>query len=119
MPIISKASELNPAGLKVMEQTKATSLREMMVSLVHHLHSFVEDVQLTEEEFQNATNLLNKMGQQSNDKHNEFVLMAGSLGISSLVCLLNNGNNGTTETTQSVLEQSGDLISQPPRKAAH
>lgn len=43
------------------------------------------------------------MGQQSNAKHNEFVLMAGSLGISSLVCLLNNGNNGTTETTQSVL----------------
>ena len=61
----------------------------------------MEDVQLTEEEFQNATKLLNKMGQQSNDKHNEFVLIAGSLGISSLVCLLNNGNNGTTEATQS------------------
>ena len=103
MPIISKESELTLAVLKVMEQTKEPRLREIMVSLVHHLHSFVRDVQLTEEEFQNATKLLNKMGQQSNDKHNEFVLMAGSLGISSLVCLLNNGNNGTTETTQSVL----------------
>jgi catechol 1,2-dioxygenase len=29
--------------------------------------------------------------------------MAGSLGVSSLVCLLNNGDKGTTETTQSLL----------------
>jgi catechol 1,2-dioxygenase len=31
------------------------------------------------------------------------VLMAGSLGVSSLVCLLNNGGNGNTETSQSLL----------------
>ena len=30
----------------------------------------------------------------TNDNHNEVVLMAGSLGFSALVCLLNNGNNG-------------------------
>src|SRR3712207_8220622 len=35
--------------------------------------------------------------------HNETVLMAGSLGVSSLVCLMNNGDNGTTETSQSLL----------------
>jgi catechol 1,2-dioxygenase len=29
--------------------------------------------------------------------------MAGSLGVSSLVCLLNNGDNGATETSQSLL----------------
>jgi catechol 1,2-dioxygenase len=29
--------------------------------------------------------------------------MAGSLGVSGLVCLLNNGDQGTTETTQSLL----------------
>ena len=29
--------------------------------------------------------------------------MAGSLGVSSLVCLLNNGDDGTTETSQSLL----------------
>ena len=56
MPIISKESELTPAVLKVMAQTKEPRLREIMVSLVHHLHSFLRDVQLTEEEFQNATN---------------------------------------------------------------
>src|SRR6202011_913884 len=33
----------------------------------------------------------------------EVVLMAGSLGVSALVCLLNNGNNGQTETQANML----------------
>ena len=37
------------------------------------------------------------------DTHNEVVLMSGSLGFSALVCLLNNGNNGQTETTANLL----------------
>ncbi len=44
------------------------------------------------------------MGKLATDSHNETILMAGSLGISSLVCLLNNGgDNGNTETSQSML----------------
>ena len=43
------------------------------------------------------------MGKLTSDTHNEPVLMAGSLGVSSLVCLLNNGDNGNTETSQSLL----------------
>ena len=39
----------------------------------------------------------------TSDTHNEMVLMAGSLGVSSLVCLLNNGDSGNTETSQSLL----------------
>ena len=35
--------------------------------------------------------------------HNEVVLMCGSLGFSTLICLLNNGNNGQTETTANML----------------
>jgi catechol 1,2-dioxygenase len=103
MTIIANQQEVTPAVLKVMEQTNDPRLREIMVSLIQHLHAFVRDVRLTETEFQQATRILNTMGQQSNEKHNEFVLMAGSLGVSSLVCLLNNGDNGTTETTQSLL----------------
>ncbi|HKX28154.1 MAG TPA: dioxygenase, partial [Blastocatellia bacterium] len=61
------------------------------------------EVRLTETEFRTATALLNEMGRLSNDTHNEMVLMAGSLGVSSLVCLLNNGEAGTTETSQSLL----------------
>ncbi|SMF12147.1 catechol 1,2-dioxygenase [Tistlia consotensis] len=101
--LIDSHEVVTPAVLKVMEQTKDPRLREIMGSLIRHLHGFVREVRLTELEFQQATRILNTMGQQSNDKHNEFVLMAGSLGVSSLVCLLNNGDNGATETSQSLL----------------
>ncbi|MEC9196656.1 MAG: dioxygenase [Pseudomonadota bacterium] len=103
MTIIASQSEVTPAVQQVMANTTDPRLREIMQSLITHLHGFIRDVKLTEAEFQMATKILNTMGQQSNDKHNEFVLMSGSLGVSSLVCLLNNGDNGTTETTQSLL----------------
>lgn len=103
MTIIANQQAVTPAVLKVMERTTDPRLREIMISLITHLHGFVRDVRLSEAEFQQATRLLNSMGQQSSDTHNEFVLMAGSLGVSSLVCLLNNGDDGATETTQSLL----------------
>ena len=95
--------DVTQSVLDVMAQTHDPRLREIMTSLAAHLHAFVRDVRLTEAEFQMATRILNTMGQQTNERHNEFVLMAGSLGVSALVCLLNNGDNGQTETTQSML----------------
>jgi catechol 1,2-dioxygenase len=89
--------------LSVMEQTHDARLREIMLSLVTHLHAFVVDVRLTEPEFRNATALINEIGKLTVDCHNEAVLMAGSLGVSSLVCLLNNGDGGQRETAQNLL----------------
>ncbi|HEV2675545.1 MAG TPA: dioxygenase [Aliidongia sp.] len=101
--IIQRQEEVTDAVLAVMERTGDSRLRQIMVSLIRHLHGFVRDVRLTEAEFREATAILNEMGKLTSDTHNEMVLMAGSLGISSLVCLLNNGDNGTTETSQSLL----------------
>ncbi|MDR3468746.1 MAG: dioxygenase [Xanthobacteraceae bacterium] len=100
---IKRQDDVTPAVLAVMERTTDPRLREIMVALVSHLHAFVRDVRLTEDEFREATAILNEMGRQSNNGHNETVLMAGSLGVSSLVCLLNNGDRGTTETSQNLL----------------
>jgi catechol 1,2-dioxygenase len=94
---------LTSTVLQVMERTPDARLREIMTSLVKHLHGFIRDVRLTEQEFQAATAILNEIGKLATDTHNEFVLMAGSLGVSSLVCLLNNGDGGNTETAQSLL----------------
>jgi len=74
-----------------------------MISLVKHLHGFVRDVRLTEKEFRDATAIIAELGKLTTDTHNEVVLMAGSLGVSPLVCLLNNGDQGNTETDQSLL----------------
>ena len=91
---------------------------------MRHLHDFVRDVRLTEEEFRAATGLIGRMGQLTTDTHNEVVLMAGSLGLSSLVCLLNNGDGGSTETSAAILgpfwrmhsprtENGGSLVRSP------
>ncbi|MBA5804278.1 intradiol ring-cleavage dioxygenase [Rhizobium changzhiense] len=100
---IRTESELTPAVLAVMNRTEDPRLRDMLVAMVKHLHAFVREVRLSEVEFREATAILNEIGQLKTDSHNEFVLMAGSLGVSSLVCLLNNGDNGQTETSQSLL----------------
>ena len=101
--IIRNERDVTKAVLEVMQRTSDPRLREIMVSLVEHLHGFVRDVGLTEEEFRAATELLNEIGLQKTDTHNEMVLMAGSLGVSSLVCLLNNVSSARTETNQSML----------------
>jgi catechol 1,2-dioxygenase len=101
--INATAEEVTADALQVMGATPDQRLREITTALVRHLHAFVTDVRMTEEEFRDATALLKTMGDLTTDTHNEFVLMAGSLGVSSLVCLLNNGNDGATETSQNLL----------------
>jgi catechol 1,2-dioxygenase len=101
--ILANEADVTRDALQVMEQTRDPRLREIMVSLVKHLHGFIRDVRLTEMEFREATAIINEIGKLSSDTHNEAVLMAGSLGASSLVCLLNNGDGGHTETSQSLL----------------
>ena len=101
--ILKSHEDVTKDALSVMAQTEDPRLREIMISLVKHLHGFIREVRLTEVEFREATAILNEMGKLTTDSHNEPVLMSGSLGVSSLVCLLNNGNNGNTETSQSLL----------------
>jgi catechol 1,2-dioxygenase len=101
--IIEREQDVTAAALAVMAQTSDPRLRAIMVSLVKHLHGFIRDVCLTEAEFRDACAVLIELGERSTDTHNEAVLMAGSLGVSSLVCLLNNGDQGNTETEQSLL----------------
>ncbi len=101
--IIERQQDVTEAVLRVMEQTSDPRLREIMVLLVTHLHAFVREVRLSEEEFGTAAAIISELGQLTTDDHNEMVLMAGSLGVSALVCLLNNGDDGATETSQSLL----------------
>ena len=101
--IIERQQDVTVAAETVMEQTSDPRLREIMVSLVKHLHGFIRDIRLTEAEFREAAAVIGELGKLTTDTHNEIILMAGSLGVSSLVCLLNNGDQGNTETAQSLL----------------
>ena len=101
--IIERQEQVTDAVVEAFQQTANPRAREILTSLVKHLHAFIRDVHLTEEEFEKAVGIVAALGQKTTPKHNEVVLMAGSLGVSSLVCLLNNGNNGQTETTANLL----------------
>jgi len=60
-------------------------LREIMSSLIRHLHEFTIETQLTTDEWMLGVNTINWAGQMSDDKRNEGQLMCDVLGIESLV----------------------------------
>jgi protocatechuate 3,4-dioxygenase beta subunit len=101
--IIENQAMVTDAVIQAVSRVEDSRLREILQALVRHLHGFVREVRLSEREFQEAVRLFAAMGQKTTPSHNEVVLMAGSLGVSSLVCLLNNGNNGQTETQANML----------------
>jgi protocatechuate 3,4-dioxygenase beta subunit len=101
--IIENQAMVTDAVVEAVSRVEDTRLREILLALVRHLHGFVRETRLTEREFQEAVRIIVAMGQKTTPSHNEVVLMAGSLGVSSLLCLLNNGNNGQTETQANML----------------
>jgi hydroxyquinol 1,2-dioxygenase len=101
--IIESEKDVTPAVLSEYERIQNPRLREIITAFVRHLHAFARDARLTEEEFQMAMAYVVAIGKHSNETHNEAVLMSGSLGFSSLICLLNNGNRGQTETDANML----------------
>ncbi len=101
--IIANEKDVTKAVLSEIQRAPNPRLRELMSAFVRHLHDFAREVKLTEEEFHAAMAYIVSLGKHSNENHNEAVLMAGSLGLSALVCLLNNGDHGQTETDASQL----------------
>jgi protocatechuate 3,4-dioxygenase beta subunit len=101
--IIENQAMVTKAVEEAFSRIEDPRLREILLALVRHLHGFVREVRLTEREFGEAVRLIAAMGQKTTASHNEVMLMAGSLGVSPLVCLLNNGNHGQTETQANML----------------
>jgi len=96
--IIDTQDDVTQAVLDEMVRTPDPRTKEVLSSLVRHLHAFVREVKLTEKEFQDAIGYLNAIGQKTTPSHNEAMLIAGALGVSNLVCLMNNGEKGKRPT---------------------
>ena len=93
-------SDLTATVLERLEQTPSPRLKEIMTSLVSHLHAFVNEVQLTEAEWLEGIQFLTQTGHMCDDRRQEFILLSDALGISMLVDLINhNKPAGATETT--------------------
>ena len=101
--IIGDDKDITASVLSEIERADDPRFREIMSSAVRHLHDWVREVKLTEAELQKACAIIARLGQLSDKSHNEVVLIAGSLGVSALVCLLNNGQGGQRATTANML----------------
>ena len=78
-------------------------LREVMTALVRHLHAFASEVRLTEEEWFAGVRFLTATGQISDDVRQEFILLSDTLGLSSLVDLINHADAGSVATEPTIL----------------
>jgi hydroxyquinol 1,2-dioxygenase len=75
-------------------------LKEILTSLIRHLHEFAREVRLTEEEWLQGIQFLTETGHMCDAKRQEFILLSDTLGLSMLVTAQNNRKPvGCTEAT--------------------
>jgi hydroxyquinol 1,2-dioxygenase len=91
------------AVLAQMATTKDARLREIMASLVRHMHDFARDVKLTPDEWLTAIGFLTRVGQMCTPARQEFILLSDVLGLSALVNLLHDQAAPELGTTSSLL----------------
>ena len=92
--------DLTQAVLDSFAHSKSERFQAVMQSLVRHLHAFVSEVQLTEEEWFKGIDFLTRTGHITDDKRQEFILLSDVLGVSMQVIGMNNKKPaGATEST--------------------
>lgn len=75
-------------------------VQKVMTSLVRHLHDFVKDVELTQQEWELAIDFLTRTGKTCTDTRQEYILLSDVLGLSMLVDAIGNRRPaGATENT--------------------
>jgi hypothetical protein len=91
---------LSDAVLARIDAAPDPRLRQVMRSLVTHLHGFVREVELTEAEWFAGIRFLTETGQFCDDLRQEFILLSDTLGVSMLVDAINHrAPEGATEST--------------------
>jgi protocatechuate 3,4-dioxygenase beta subunit len=87
--IVDDPDSITEVVLAAMSQTDDPRLKQIVDALVRHAHAFLREVRLTDQEFEQGLEFVKAVGHACGDTHNEVVLLADVLGISTLVTLLN------------------------------
>ncbi len=91
---------ITQAVIERFSRTPDPRLKEIMTSLVQHLHAFAREVRLTEEEWLQGIEYLTATGHMCSDTRQEFILLSDTLGLSMLTVAMNNDKPaGCTEPT--------------------
>ncbi|PRY92383.1 dioxygenase [Donghicola tyrosinivorans] len=76
--------------------------REIMVSMLKHMHGFIKDVKLQHSEFLAVCDYLARAGKLCNENRQEFILLGDILGVEVLVDMMTNPIEGS-ESESTVL----------------
>ena len=80
--------------------TSDERLRQLIQSAVTHLHGFIRDVRLTDDEWMQAIRFLTAVGHKTDDVRQEFILLSDTVGASMQTVAVNNEAHGeATEAT--------------------
>ncbi len=96
----TRPNEITQSVVDRFADTPDPRLKQIMTSLVRHLHAFAREVRLTEEEWFKGIDFLTRVGHKTDDKRQEFILLSDTLGLSMLTVALNQDKPaGCTEAT--------------------
>ncbi len=86
--------------LDSMAHTPDARLKQVMSSLVSHIHTFLREVELTQEEWALGIQFLTRTGHMCDEKRQEFILLSDITGVTMLVDAINHRlPGGATEST--------------------
>jgi hydroxyquinol 1,2-dioxygenase len=108
---VDRSAEIVAASFR---DTADPRLREILESLVTHLHAFVKDVHVSVDEWESAIGFLTATGRKCDDVRQEFILLSDVLGVSMLVESLNNEAEGAL--TEATVEGPFHIVASPARE---
>jgi protocatechuate 3,4-dioxygenase beta subunit len=92
------SNDLTEDVLRAYAETPEPRARELLTSLIRHLHGFAAETGLTTSEWMAGLRFLTAVGQKCDDERQEFILLSDVLGLSSLV-ESTDAPDGATEPT--------------------
>jgi hydroxyquinol 1,2-dioxygenase len=102
MRVINETT-ITDAAIDQMSSTPDPRLKQIMESLVRHLHDFTREVDLTPEEWLAGIKFLTAVGQACTQHRQECILLSDTLGLSSLVNALHDKRATEASTKSSLL----------------
>jgi len=101
MPYVTEQN-LTDIVLKRWQDIPDPRLKQVMQSLIKHLHAFVRDIEPTNAEWFKAIEFITKTGQISDNKRQEVILFSDVMGVSMLVDAINHRlpNEATPSTVE-------------------
>lgn len=100
--------------IESLRNTPDERLKEVLTSLVEHLHAFVKDIEPSHAEWQAGIDYLTAVGHMCDETRQEFVLFSDVLGVSMLVDAVNNRRSAAA--TDTTVLGPFHMVESPPRE---